>query len=255
MIIHKDYTTLNLLFNEPCDIDDKCYIYPISLKDYSKFSRYIKYIAVSKKQLKIKETDDFLQSLLIAFMIEKAGSTNLLDENVSIALKEVITDFEYVFSTLTKKKIKAETYDKGFIFKGEGICIDDSNFETIRDVVAKMCLIKEPKVFDDPLMQKWYQKALIAKQSNTPKIDFEDIVVIVSQDMKMSISEILEMNIFQLNCYYQRILQRDNYDKCMNFKLVSDKVPNANFSDKIIEKLYVDDDSDLFAGSADSILS
>lgn len=39
MKIYKDYTTLNLLFNEPCNIDDKCTIYPISVKDYERFMR------------------------------------------------------------------------------------------------------------------------------------------------------------------------------------------------------------------------
>ena len=248
MQIYKDYTTLNLLFNEPCNIDDKCTVYPISVKDYEKFMGYTKYLSLSKKQLMLGDKDNLLQTVILISVAEKTqGQLDLTNPKTIDSMNDVLEDFCRMFSIITKKKIECKSSNNGgFYFVGEKTLIDSNNYDDIREAIMKMTLLKEPKVFKDKLAQKWYNKALIAKQKSRPKIELEDIIIIVSQDLKMSLKDMINMNVFQLYSYYYRIINRDNYDKLMNFKLVTDKVPNTSFSNSVIEMLYKDDDSDMY---------
>ena len=52
MVIYKDYTTNELLANEPCIVDDKCTIYPLNIKEYNTFiNKYSIYLQLSRKKL------------------------------------------------------------------------------------------------------------------------------------------------------------------------------------------------------------
>lgn len=248
MVIYKDYTGSSLLFNKPCKIDDKCIVYPISIKDYDKFIKYANYLTISRKQLNLADESELLRNVIIISIASiNNGSIDLTDNNSIICMNKVLNDLCELFTILTRVKLKHKiSKNGGFEFVGEGIVIDDNNYDNLRDVALKISLLKEPKVFKDKLTQKWYNKALIAKQKNQPNLELEDIITIVSQDMKIPFEKMEEMNIVQLYTYYCRITARDNYDKIMNFKLVSDKMPNVSFSDSIIEKLYKDDDSDMY---------
>ena len=37
MKLYKDYTTLEIILNKPCVVDDYCTLYPISMRDYNEF--------------------------------------------------------------------------------------------------------------------------------------------------------------------------------------------------------------------------
>ena len=126
-------------------------------------------------------------------------------------------------------------------------------FDILRKIVLKMCLIKEPKIFKDKITQKWYEKALIAKRSKSPDIQFEDILITVSQDMKMSYEEIKNLNIFQLYSYYYRINHVENYKAITIFRTCSSKLPNINYSDGILQILYKEETLDDLTISADSL--
>lgn len=247
MVIYNDYTTNELLANEPCIIDDKCIIYPINIKEYSELiNKYSIYLQLSRERLKLRKEDNLLSItilLLIKSMVESENG------DIKTNINKIIGDLEGLFSMVTKKEVKCKRVGNIFRFEGEGVAINDNNYESVRKVIMKMNLIKEPKVFDDPLTQKWYYKALLAKQKNQPKLELEDIIITVIQDMKYSFEYVYGLNIVALYSLYSKIIQRDNYDKVMMFKTVSDKLPNVNFVDNVIERLYKEDDSDMYIDS------
>ena len=247
MVIYKDYTTNELLANEPCIVDDKCTIYPLNIKEYNTFiNKYSIYLQLSRKKLKLNEKVDLL-SAIILLLIQAMNESG--EGDIVTNIDKVVGDFEKLFSLVTKKEIKCKRVGSMFRFEGEGIVIDSSNYETVRKVIMTMNLMKEPKVFDDPLTQKWYNKALLAKQKKQPKLELEDIIITVIQDMKYSFEYVYGLNIVALYSLYSKIVQRDNYDKVMMFKTVSDKLPNVNFVDSIIDRLYKEDDSDMYIDS------
>lgn len=247
MVIYKDYTTNELLANEPCIVDDKCTIYPLNIKEYNTFiNKYSIYLQLSRKKLKLNEKVDLL-SAIILLLIQAMNESG--EGDIVTNIDKVVGDFEKLFSLVTKKEIKCKRVESMFRFEGEGIVIDSSNYETVRKVIMTMNLIKEPKVFDDPLTQKWYNKALLAKQKKQPKLELEDIIITVIQDMKYSFEYVYGLNIVALYSLYSKIVQRDNYDKVMMFKTVSNKLPNVNLVDSIIDRLYKEDDSDMYIDS------
>ena len=254
MIIYKDYDTTNLLFNEPCDIDDLGVIYPISVGDYKKLQNYIQYLIFSEKHLNLTKEAKLLNGIIVMMAGSKCkDANNLIELNEKIFI--VLEEIAQLFSLLTKKNIIYIADKDGYIFKDneETVNINNCNFDILRKIVLKMCLIKEPKIFKDKITQKWYEKALIAKRSTSPDIQFEDILITVSQDMKMSYEEIKNLNIFQLYSYYYRINHVENYKAITIFRTCSSKLPNINYSDGILQTLYKEETLDDLTISADSL--
>lgn len=254
MIIYKDYDTTNLLFNEPCDIDDLGVIYPISVGDYKKLQNYIQYLIFSEKHLNLTKEAKLLNGIIVMIAGSKCkDANNLIELNEKIFI--VLEEMAQLFSLLTKKNIIYIADKDGYIFKDneETVNINNCNFDILRKIVLKMCLIKEPKIFKDKITQKWYEKALIAKRSKSPDIQFEDILITVSQDMKMSYEEIKNLNIFQLYSYYYRINHVENYKAITIFRTCSSKLPNINYSDGILQTLYKEETLDDLTISADSL--
>lgn len=246
MVIHNDYTTNELLANEPCVIDDKCIIYPLTIKEYSKLIKYSIYIQFSRERLKLNKDMNLLSTTILRLIqaMSESGEGDIIKN-----IDKVVNDFEKLFSLVTKKEVKCVRVGSMFKFQGDGVVIDDSNYEDVRKVIMTTNLMKEPKVFDDPLTQKWYNKALLAKQKKQPKLELEDIIITVIQDMKYSFEYVYGLNIVALYSLYSKIVQRDNYDKVMMFKTVSNKLPNVNLVDSIIDRLYKEDDSDMYIDS------
>lgn len=254
MIIYKDYDTTNLLFNEPCEVEDLGAIYPISVGDYKKLQKYIQYLIFSEKHLNLTKEAKLLNGIIVMIAGSKCkDANNLIELNEKIFI--VLEEIAQLFSLLTKKNIIYIADKDGYIFKDneETVNINNCNFDILRKIVLKMCLIKEPKIFKDKITQKWYEKALIAKRSKSPDIQFEDILITVSQDMKMSYEEIKNLNIFQLYSYYYRINHVENYKAITIFRTCSSKLPNINYSDGILQTLYKEETLDDLTISADSL--
>lgn len=247
MVIYDDYSTEELLFDEPCDVKDLGRIYPVRIKDYKKFQKYTQYLAFSAAHLEIKEDYKLLDTIINTIILSKCGDTK--DSNkLENYMMEILLEMCDLISIITRDKISFEIIGGSYTFSNNSgsIFINGYNFNNFRNIVMKQNLLKEPKVFEDKLTQKWYEKALKAKQKNAPKIEFEDVVITVSQDMKMKLSEIKEMNIFQLYYYYYRINHVENYRAVTIFRTCSDKLPNIGYSDGILDMLYKDNDDDVF---------
>lgn len=253
MKIYKEYDTESLMFNEPC-IMDKCTLYPILVSDYKEFSRYVQYLIISKKHLKIPDEVDLLQSIIIATIGSYTnGNLDLTNDISRFYMKKVLSDFEKLFSILTRKEMHSRvSKNGGFEFvdaigdKEPSVVIDNKNYDDVRKVAISMACIKEPKVYDNPIMQEWYNRYKLSKQNNKLKFGLEDMVIVVSQDMKIMIDDIKKMNIAQLYAYYNRINHVENYRAVTIFRTVTNKLPNINYIDGVISGLYEDDDKDMF---------
>lgn len=256
MVIYNNYTTFNLLLNEPCEIEGLGKIYPISVKEYQKFQKYIKYLMFSKNRIESLKNISLLDGVII--MMAGASCKNPQDI-IELYSQIVVINKELceLFSMLTHKEVFVRKNKKNqYLFEDiDGdVFINGDNFEALRQAVAKMCLIKEPKVFKDKITQKWYEKALIAKRAKSPEITLEDIIIAVSQDMKMSFEEIGNLNIFQLYSYYYRINHVENYKAITLFRTCSaSKLPDINYSDGTLSSLYKEESLNDLTISADSL--
>lgn len=249
MVIHNDYTTFELLKDNPCEIEN-CIIYPVKIKDYREFEKCVRYVCVSREHLKISNEESLLQNIIMGFMMQdcEEGFDMASDKTIQ-SLNNILNELCKLFSIITRTNIRKITTEQGFAFEGDNILIDDKNYDLVRKIICKMCLIKEPKVFENAYAQKWYTKALIAKSKNSMNVDMEDLIIMIVQDMKISFDEVFDMSIFRFNALIRRITSRDNYDRVMNFKLVTDKTPEVHFIDNIIESLYAENDEDLTISS------
>ena len=243
MVIHNDYTTNELLANEPCIIDDKCIIYPLTIKEYSKLIKYSIYLQFSRERLKLNKDMNLLSTtiLLLIQAMSESGEGDIIKN-----IDKVVNDFEKLFSLVTKKEVKCVRVGSMFKFQGDGLVIDDSNYEDVRKVIMTMNLMKEPKVFDDPLYEKMYYKSMKANRKEGASL--EDVILTVLQDMKYTFEYIYQLNIMQLYGLYSRCVHVKNSDAITIYRTCSDKLPKIDYTDGVIDNLFKErDDSDLFA--------
>lgn len=247
MVIFRDYTTLELLANNPCVIDDKCTVYPITIREYNEFIKYAVYLQLSKERLRLNEEAKLL-SATILLLIQSMNENGQGD--ISSNIDKVTGDFETLFSMVTKKRVRCIHKGGIFRFEGEDVIINDDNYEIIRKVIMTMNLMKEPKVFDDPLYEKMYYKSMKANRKTGASI--EDVVLTVIQDMKYSFEYIYGLNVIQLYGLYSRCVHVKNSDAITIYRTCSDKLPKVDYTDGIIDNLFKEqDDSDLFADLGD----
>lgn len=256
MMIYKDYDTTNLLFNEPCYIEGLGSVYPISVKEYKKFQTYVQYIMFSKKHLNLSDEITLLNGLIVMMSGAKCKNPNNLTE-LNQKIFDTLNEITELFSMLTKKDLMYEIKNNGYIFKDKDgeININDGNFETFRQVVLTMNLLKEPKIFEDKLYEKMYYSAI--KANRKPGASLDDIIVTVIQDMKISFKEVSEYNVMQLYALYTRIVHVKNSDAITIYRTCTDKLPKIEYTDGVVDNLFKEqDDSDLFVdlgGIADKL--
>lgn len=246
MILYKDYTTEDLILNTPYVLNN-FEIYPVLVKEYSKFNRYVKYLVYGKKHLELKENDSLLFHLIIAMAFSYKKDVNFTNKNDNEIIEKVIKELEELFSLVTHKRIISNTAGEIIYFYDEdnSIIIDDSVFNELRIIVQKMNLLQEPVIYDDPLARKWFEKARIANSKGSENIEFSDMVTVVSCETGKSYDVLANQNLFQLNSDYLRIGNRVNYDTTTLFKTVSNDIPNVNFIQGIARELYRDKNKDL----------
>ncbi len=234
------YTTNDLFFDKPCEVMGVV-LYPIRAKDYELLLTYTKYLMFSAKHLgidKIKDVD-LLNALII---LSSSSSGKVEEEDLMVTLIEMCN----LFALVTKKEIEYCLTDDGYVFKDKEntLVIDKSNFNRIRTTLLKMCLLKEPKIYEREIDRKWDEKARIAHTKNSPTLEFGEIVLIVSQDMKFTIEQTLELNIFQLNSYYMRIMNIYEAETTRLFATVSSDCKPSPFAKNIFNELYRDHSED-----------
>lgn len=121
--------------------------------------------------------------------------------------------------------------------------IDSYNYELFRNIVMIQNGLKEPVHYKDEEVAKWMNKARMARQ--TKDIKLYDLIVLVKNKTNKSYEDIFKCNALQFHADYSFIIHEKHYDATILFKTVSDKVPNVDFTDNIIDILYQNDDEKL----------
>ena len=233
------YTTNDLFFDKPCEVMGVT-LYPIKVKDYEEYLCYANYLIFSKKHLGIDKLKDFdlLNVLIMQMAIAKGEDSEIT----------VLIEMCRLFSMMTHKEITWHiSYENGYEFTDSEntLVINKDNFNRIRQVMLKMTLLKEPKIFEREIDERWYNKAIQAKQKNNPNLELGEMILVVSQDMKYTIEQILDMNVFQLHSYYMRIAHVYESETTRLFATVSEDVKPSPFAKNVFAELYKDHDEDL----------
>lgn len=239
MIIYKDYDTTDLLFNEPCEVEGLGKIYPISVKDYKKFKRLSFYLTLSREYLGISNDIGLLYAIIIGIAKSKCKDTKGF-KDLEKAVMQTLNEVAELFSVITKKEITFNMTQDDFVFNSADntVIINSKNFEILRKIVLRMCLLNEPKVFKNKEVEKWYYKGLKAAQRGKKEIDIDDIASIVIQDMKYTFEYVYNLNIFQLYVLYARINNSVGYETISKFRCVGEVKSKLEYNDGVISGLY-----------------
>ena len=261
MDIYRSYSTLDVLYDRPCYIQNCGNIYPIKVKDFIDFQkRYNSYFVYTKEHLDSLIPDEERRGSLsktmainMAIKIQPDTFGRVLSQEDSIM--ECIRELESAFSIVTRKEIK---YNNGIfsnthkeINSDEIVVIDDSNFDYVSKVIVQSNLIYQIKYYTDPAYAMVMEKA--RKAHNKNPISFEEMICYIKTLNKISYEEIMNENVLQLNCDFQALAQLENYRTMMNFRLVSsDKsLSNVKLASPFVDKLYDNSDNHLITSLGD----
>lgn len=189
--------SLKHIFGKPKYVESVGNIYPIRLKDWEEFEENCKPLLITKKHFQIEE--DFPLLDLVIF--------GLRDE-------QVIKNLEVVFKLALRVKQVTFTYNEEYycFIINENSIIHSGNYEEVRKIILEQNLLFEPKVYKDPLMQKWAEKVLETRRKNAPNITLEDKISTVAALNGKHYWDLEEYTIYQLEMEFARICAVKNYD-------------------------------------------
>lgn len=247
MDIYRDYTTTDVMYDLPCEVNNCGKIYPIKVKDYIKFLKgYGLYFMYTPKYLKALVPDEItkspLQKTIVLVCQIKSNSNESFGKKKSqedIVL-EILNELTEAFSIVARTKI---TYDgDNGDFKGKDIVINGKNFDFVKKVVALSNLIYQPNYYEDNEFAQVMEKARQAH--NKDSINFEEMIAYVKNATKTTYEEIMNENVFQLNCDYRCFITSEDYRTAMNFRCVSDEkaLKKVKLSPSFVDSFYVDGD-------------
>lgn len=242
MVIFNDYELTDALFDLPCIIEN-AKVFPTKVCEYKTFQKYIKYILCSKKHFNIKE--DYENSLLKIIIY---SHIRLLQEDPSTFNSDlvhqqniIVKELEELFSMVCREEIKISDDDKTYSFVDTSgkVIIDEDNFDMIREVLLKLNMMFEPKIYESEIEKKWEEKAMIARsRNNSQDFDFADIITIVSCSTGKSYQEISEQNTIQLYSDFFRCTNTESSLRTTIFQSVDSDFKGVNFTKSIVGMLF-----------------
>lgn len=248
MEIFKNYTTSNVLFDEPFEVPS-IRLYPLKVKDYAKFEPYLNFFMFSKAHYGIADNYD-IKLLDYAITVNIARLRDIRkNKNKSEAqlLVETLESFAQAFSILCREPIE---YDREKLNQGvivftnadKTISIDAGAFEFIRPIILQQNAISEPKIFEDEieatLAEKWM--AAQAKRNKGAISGLGEMANLVSCCTGKTYEELYNQNLLQLHSDFYRCVNTENARATTLFRTVSDKVPAINFTNGVVGDLYRD---------------
>lgn len=228
--------TVKYILAMPESVEGVGDIYQIKIKDYDIFLEISKYLYISKQHMESQLGDQFNDDIkLLDFLIL------ITDDKLKLQ-----HDLEKLFSLVFKEEVVFVANDKdyGFIID-ENKIINRNNYEEIREIIMKQNLLFEPKIFKDPLVQKWAEKVIKARSKNAIKINIEDMITTVSIKTGKSYDLIANQSLYQLYADFKRISKDKDYDTSVLFKTVSPDIninyfaENINMFENPYEKIFV----------------
>lgn len=225
-------SSLKYIFAQPDYIETVGNIYPIRLKDYEIFQECSKILYISRNHF--VETDIPLLNLIF-----------LSSEYLGFSIENLIKIFEDLFSLALRDEVSIYIEDDIFYFKSKNNkIINTLNYDKIRSIIMKQNLMFEQKVYKNPKVQEWANKAIEAKAKDSPKISIEDIITTVSIYKGVSYYDLMEYTIYQIYADFYRIRKLKKYDADIIFATVSDEITIEDFAEEV--NLFKNPYDDLF---------
>ncbi|MGG3920363.1 hypothetical protein ABEV41_00185 [Geobacillus thermodenitrificans] len=188
---------LNHILGKSQLVEGVGYIYPIRLKDWDEFVANANVLLITKKHFHTDEDIPLLDLLVFGLQSE-----------------EVIGNLEIVFKLALRVEQVSFVYDDeryGFIANEDSI-IHSQNYEEVRRIIMEQNLLFEPKVYKDPLMQKWAEKVLEARRKNAPNITLEDKISTVAALTGKHYWDLENYTIYQLEMEFARLCAIKSYE-------------------------------------------
>ncbi len=222
-------------------------IYPIKIKDYDEFFECADILYISKKMFEDIELSLF--DIIFAYLLKNEN------EEERLTFKEI----EMKFNNLLYYTLNTNRVD--FLYQEDGITIqyyiidkdkdekeivyqlNKNNYDVFREVVMRQNLMFEPKIFKNPLVQKWADKIIKTRAKNSIDITMEDKIDTVHVFTGITYSELEKETIYQIEKDFQRVMKLKGYDTDVNFVCAGDEKRNiTHFAEKIdINKSPYDD--------------
>lgn len=250
MDIYRNYSTTDVMYDLPCEINKCGKIYPIKVRDYIKFLKgYGVYFTYNPKYLKAIVPDEIakgsLQKTIVLGYTIKTNSKSHFEkqkDNEEIC-NEIVNELTEAFEIITRTKITLDQHTGEF--KGKNVVINDKNFDFVKKVVAMSNLIYQPNYYEDLEFAEIMNRAREAH--NRGSISFEEMIAYVKNASKLTYEEIMNENVFQMNCDYRCNVAFEDYRTAMNFRCVNDEksLRKIKLSPAFINSLYADSDKNL----------
>lgn len=267
-----DKIIMDTLMDAPTMLKDVGELYPIKVKDYSWFNElYSKFIVIGQEYLGIENESEYISSLIFMSAYEKQAKiqnkktyngafekiSNPLEEIkkekeeeikfnpsfINEALIEMIEMLEFLF-----KADEVVPLEQGFEIHINGVTtlLKNSQYGIFRQIVMLQNGLTEPKRYEDEILEEWVNKAKQARQRKD--ITFNDLMVVVKNEVGTSYKEVAEMPILQFYVDYHWQCHIKEYEALTMFRTVSSKVPSKHFVENVINNIYKQEDSELFMG-------
>jgi len=235
--------SLDYIFAQPDYIDNVGNIYPVKLINYNEFEECSRILYISKNHF---EKNPYPLLFLIFMSVEHLGFT----------YEKLIENLEKLFSLITHKKFKfveleenawfEHEYEDGGLIKKNYITVD--NYDAVRTIVMRQNLLFEQKIYKTDRMREWAEKAVKAKQKNTPKITLEDMISTVSVGCGKHYSDLQNYSIYQLYSDFYRLRKIVEHDYSVRFLCAGAKdLKLQDFAESL--DLYHNPYDDLFVSS------
>lgn len=224
---------LNNIFGKPHYVEGVGNIYPIKIKDYDEFIENADVLYYSKKHFGIENDNISLFYMLFIFGMQNPN---------------IIKKLQNLFSMILKKDTFVAVSDEfyGFIID-EDHSINEYNYDLVRQIVMNQNIVYEPKVYKNPLVQQWAEKALEAKAKNSIKMTIEDMITTVHVFTGIEYEKLADYTYYQLQASFNRIKKFKNYDSSIAMKCAgAEKVDIEHFAEEL--ELYKNPYDDLFVG-------
>lgn len=217
------------------------YVYPIKVVDADRFYNTSNILTYSKATLSMdnEELSDIKLLDLLLYIDSKGEEVGVVIESLIELIRlctrcdDVIFDYERLTFMIGKDKF-----------------IDSTNYDEFRKIVMEQNLVFEPRTYKNKHMQRWAEKARIAKSKNSPNISLGGMLNMISVITGKKYSELKEYTLYQVLIDFRRINMLKEFDVGVLFRSQGADLNIPDYTEDI--DLYKHPDEDLFKDKSKS---